>query len=192
MADNKLTTQTLAREAMGTIFTITVAHAHASTSSSADAGIELDTNDSSVRALADDVRLDLGGIGKGFALDRMAAVVTEWDIQSALLWASTSTVLAKWTKPDAFAWSVSIGPEHDRQKIMLVNSALSASGTGVQDDHIIDPRSGHPVRGRARCWAKAPSATESDALSTAFMVMSDTEIMEYCKQHPHVSSHILQ
>ncbi len=162
---------------------------------SADAGIELGKAGGTVRVLAGGGRLDLGGIGKGFALDRMAAILDEWDIQAAQLWTSTSTVLAKGvlakgTSPDGSAWSVSIGPEHARRQIPLVDAAISASGTSVRGRHIVDPRSGHRVCHRVRCWAKAPTAAEADALSTAFMVMSDTEITEYRRRHPHVSAYV--
>ena len=157
----------------------------------ADVRIKLGTADSTVRVTAVGVRLDLGGIGKGFALDRMAAILAEWDVEAALLWASTSTVLAKAAAPDGSAWSVSIGPERARRRVRLVDAAISASGTSVQGRHIVDPRSGRPVGHRARCWAKAPTATQSDALSTAFMVMSDARIVQYCERHPDVSAYAL-
>ena len=56
--------------------------------------IELGARGCTARVLAEGVQLDLGGIGKGFALDRMAALLREWDMESALLQASASTVLA--------------------------------------------------------------------------------------------------
>ena len=68
---------------------------------------------------------------------------------------------------------------------------MSASGTAVQGFHIIDPRSGQPATHRTRCWAKAPTAAEADALSTAFMVMADAEIALYCQRHPDVSAYFV-
>jgi len=155
---------------------------------SAAARIELGPAGSTVRVLVPGVRLDLGGIGKGFAIDRMATVLAEWDIEAALLWASTSTVLAVGTPPGGCAWSVWIGPEDARRSIRLVNRALSASGVSTQGHHIVDPRSGRPAARRARCWAEAPTAAEADALSTAFIVMSQTEITRYCLEHPEASA----
>ena len=85
--------------------------------------------------------------------------------------------------------SVWIGPEAARRAVSLDNAALSTSGTSVQGFHIIDPRSGRPATHRTRCWAKAPTAAEADALSTAFMVMADAEVAAYCRTHPDVSAY---
>jgi thiamine biosynthesis lipoprotein len=146
--------------------------------------IRLDPATSSVEMLASGTQLDLGAIGKGFALDRMAAILADWDLDAIMLWASTSTVLAR-GKPGQPVW---IGPEAARRLVLLDNAALSASGTAVQGLHIIDPRTGRPATHRTRCWAKAPTAAVADALSTAFMVMADAEIAAYCQRHPDVSA----
>ena len=74
---------------------------------------ELDAEDHAVRVLADGVRLDLGGIGKGFALDHMAALLADWDIESGLLAASTSTLLALQAAPGEAGWPIAFGPDHD-------------------------------------------------------------------------------
>ena len=151
--------------------------------------IALDQAASSVHVLAAGVQLDLGAIGKGFALDRMAAVLAEWDLDGIMLWASTSTVFARGKLPHVPSASVRIGPESARRSVLLDGAAMSASGTSVQGFHIIDPRSRRPARHRTRCWAKAPTAAEADALSTAFMVMTDAETAAYCQRHPHVSAY---
>jgi len=144
-----------------------------------------------VRVLADGVRLDLGGIGKGFALDRMAALLAEWDITAALLCASTSTVLALDAPPGEPGWAVHVGADQSPQRLLLANQAISSSGTTVRGDHIIAPHTGRPAEGAFRAWSIAPTAAEADALSTAFMVMGESEIREYCRRHPQVSAHFL-
>jgi len=148
--------------------------------------IALDLATSSVRMLAAGARFDLGAIGKGFALDRMAAILAEWDIDATMLWASTSTVLARGSLPHAPGQTVWLGPESARRSVPLDNAAISASGISVQGFHIIDPHTGRPAGHRTRCWAQAPTAAEADALSTAFMVMSDEEIAAYCREHPGI------
>jgi FAD:protein FMN transferase len=180
--------------------------------------------DSTVRVLSAGMRLDLGGIGKGCALDRMAAVLDDWDLDSVVLWASTSTVLAKgqelplrielagsgtvsifggagtvWA-PTGYPlaggggrrWSASAAKWDcpPWQNVLLKDAALSASGIAFQGSHIIDPRTGRAAERRSRAWAQAPTATEADALSTAFFVMSDTEIAEYARQHHEVTAYV--
>jgi FAD:protein FMN transferase len=145
-----------------------------------------------VRVLADGVRLYLGGIGKGFALDRMAGLLREWDILAAMLCASTSTVLALDGPPGEPGWPVKIGADQAPEYLCLANQAASASGTAVRGAHIVDPRTGRPAEARFRAWAVAPTAAEADALSTAFMVMGEDEIRDYCRRRPEISARLLQ
>ncbi len=145
-----------------------------------------------VRVLADGVRLDLGGIGKGFALDRMAAVLAEWEIGSALLSASTSTVLALDPPGDGRGWAVHIGTGTGGLCLDLVRRAISGSGIAVRGAHVIDPRTGRPAQSRFRAWALAPTAAEADALSTAFLVMGQPEIRDYCCRHPAVAAYLME
>jgi thiamine biosynthesis lipoprotein len=172
----------------------------------------LDEAGHTVRVLGEGVRLDLGGIGKGFALDRMAALLREWEITSALLCASTSTLLALDPPPGDEGWPVEFGSDEAPQRLHLANGAFSASGIGVKGSHIIDPRTGRPVnvtsrgcetRGRPtprtgrpaegcfRAWAAAPTGALADALSTAFLVMGEDEIRAYCRHRPEVSAYVL-
>jgi thiamine biosynthesis lipoprotein len=55
---------------------------------------------------------------------------------------------------------------------------LSGSGLAVKGRHIIDPRTGRPEVRRNRTWALAKSAAESDALSTAAMILTESELVE--------------
>ena len=143
----------------------------------------LDDKRATVEVLDAPIRLDLGGIGKGFALDRMAAMLDDWAVRSAFLCAGRSTVLACDAPPHQRGWPTTIGPSHDLRKLNLVRRAVSASGTSVRGEHIINPGSGEPPERRIRAWAVAPSAAVADALSTAFMVMSEMAIRELCGDH---------
>jgi thiamine biosynthesis lipoprotein len=154
--------------------------------------IELIEPGCAVCALADRVQLDLGAIGKGFALDRMAALLAEWDVGSALLSASTSSLLALAPPPGQEGWAIHVGPDHAPRRLLLANQAIGASGTAVRGAHIIDPRTGQPAAGKFRTWALAPTAAEADALSTAFMVMTDDEVADYCRLHPGIEAYLLK
>jgi thiamine biosynthesis lipoprotein len=66
------------------------------------------------------------------------------------------------------------------------------SGSGLQKgQHIIDPRTAQPVKGKRAAWASAPDAATADALSTAFMVMGPDEIRKYCSRHPDILAMIM-
>ena len=61
---------------------------------------------------------------------------------------------------------------------------MSGSGTAVQGEHLIDPRTGGPAGRTRRLWSFADTAADADALSTAFFVMADDAIVSFCRQHP--------
>jgi FAD:protein FMN transferase len=65
---------------------------------------------------------------------------------------------------------------------LLTHTSLSGSGTAVKGNHILDPRTGNPASRQNRTWALADSAAESDALSTACMVLSEREMEEVLAQ----------
>lgn len=135
------------------------------------------------------VHVDLGGFGKGYALDRMAELFDEWEIHSALLHGGWSSLLAMGAPSGHPGWPVSIShPEQPGcvlETIELQHAAVSGSGL-QKGQHIIDPRTGRPVRGRRAAWAFAPSAALSDALSTAFMIMRESDITQLCVNMPSV------
>ena len=137
----------------------------------------------------DDIHLDLGGIGKGYALDQMAAHLREWDIQRALLDAGGSTLLALGPPVGQDGWLVGTGTEKERP-LELAGRAFSGSGFDVQGLHIIDPRTARPATlEKTNAWAYAPNAALADALSTAFILMSKKDIRELCERHEGIDVH---
>lgn len=130
------------------------------------------------------LQLDLGAVGKGHALDRLAETLGDWDVRSACLNAGGSTALALEPPPREAGWPISIGGEHAARTFALSRAALSGSGIAVKGAHLIDPRTGRVAHRSARVWALAADAATSDALSTAFFVMSDLEIADFCASHP--------
>ena len=121
---------------------------------------------------------DLGAIGKGFALDRMAEELAEWESAPWLLVAGGSSVLAGEPPPAAPGWEATLEEGGSLRRCWLAHGALGGSGVGVKGRHILDPRSGAPAQRRARAWAHARTAAEADALSTAAMVLHEAELAE--------------
>lgn len=137
-----------------------------------------------IRCESGQLQFDLGAIGKGFALDRMAELLNEWDCPAYLLIAGGSSILAGAAPKDAVGWSCGLGDDNAQQRLFLSNASLSGSGLSVKGNHILDPRNGQTAPRQSRAWALTDAAAESDALSTACMVMNHAEISTVLAQHP--------
>ena len=147
--------------------------------------VEVDAEEFTVIPKVDDMLLDPGAIGKGYALDQAANLLREdWGMTDFLLNAGTSTLLGVGTMPEGEGWSVTAGSP---EPFWLKDEALSGTGFEVKGAHVIDPRSAKRVDiSRVIRWAVAPSATLADALSTAFMVMNRKDIDQFLKCYPTV------
>lgn len=150
----------------------------------------LDPDTHTLTSRADRLHLDLGAVGKGFALDRMADTLRDWGISSACLNAGGSSVLALEGPADVetTGWEVGLGEGRGHRTFPLRAASLSGSGTAVKGAHLIDPRTGKPALRNSRVWAFAPSAAQGDALSTAFFVMNEAEIAALCETHPQLGA----
>jgi thiamine biosynthesis lipoprotein len=134
------------------------------------------------------ITIDLGAIGKGFAIDLGLDILAEWSVENALVHGGTSTAAGVGSALDGAGWPVGIGggwPGAPRE-LKLLDRAVSGSGTEVKGQHILDPRTGGPAKGHLAAWAAHPSAAVSDALSTAFMIMGTDEVAAFCADHPDV------
>jgi len=149
--------------------------------------IELDESAHAVRVLDPVPLLDLGAVGKGYAVDRGVELLKEWGVGSALVHGGTSSVLAYGCMNNGSGWPVTVKePEYPwdlLQRVVLDDRAISGSGIR-KGMHIVNPRTGEGVSGRLAAWVSVPSAAESDAISTACMVMGLAEIERYQKRHP--------
>ncbi|UCG50238.1 MAG: FAD:protein FMN transferase [Phycisphaerales bacterium] len=156
--------------------------------------LQLDETEHTVELSVSPVQVDLGGIGKGFAVDRVAQLLREWSIKIALISGGYSSVLALEAPSGSDGWPLTLSHPANRGQILarphLCRAALS--GSGVQKGgHIISPRTGRPTSGKLAAWSGAPDAATADALSTAFMIMAPEEIRKYCSDHPDTRAMVI-
>lgn len=143
---------------------------------------ELQPDEQTIHCMSGGPEFDLGAIGKGFALDRAAALLREWDFDSFLLVAGGSSILAGDAPAGMPGWSCGLGEDNSSERYSLENASLSGSGLAVKGRHILDPRTGRPAMRQHRAWVLADTAAESDALSTACMVLSAAELADVLAQ----------
>jgi thiamine biosynthesis lipoprotein len=166
--------------------------------------LELDSQRRSVRYLRRGLEINLGSIGKGYALDRGAELLRQEGVHSGLLHGGHSSILAIGSDPtDARGWAVGIRHPWDLERrlaiLRLRDRALGTSAATFQHleyngrklGHILDPRSGWPAEGVASATAVAPTAAEADALATAFFILGVDKTRAYCTAHPDVGAMLL-
>jgi len=153
--------------------------------------LEVHPDENAVTVRADGVRVDLGGIGKGYAVDAVVELLLRWDVEAALVQGGESTVRAVGLAPEGGPWRAALrNPQSDAEPlgtVALGTRALSGSGSALHGAHIVDPRTGRPAA-RSAAWAMAPSAARADALSTAFMVMDDAQVAACCAADPQIGA----
>ena len=113
-----------------------------------------------------------------FDKDTVPDVLREWSCPAFLLIAGGSSVLAGDAPAEMAGWSCGLGDDNSPQRYWLKDCSLSGSGLAVKGQHILDPRTGSPSALRNRVWALTDTAAESDALSTACMILREPEISE--------------
>lgn len=144
--------------------------------------------------------INLGGIGKGYALDRAGQMLQEAGAGDWLIHGGHSSILARGDHNGLGGWPVGLRdplfPQRRLATLLLKDRGFSTSGSGVQFfrhggkryGHILDPRTGWPVDGMLSVTVLTPTAAEADALSTAFFVMGVEKAQEYCDNHKEVSA----
>jgi thiamine biosynthesis lipoprotein len=135
----------------------------------------LDAQHYTVRFDRPGVELDPGGIGKGYAVDRMVDVLRENGVTSGLISAGSSSIYALGTPPGAQGWKVSVRHPRDSRRtvaeVYLKNESMSTSGNyekffqanGRMYSHIMDPRTGYPAPGMLSVSVIAPTTLASEA-----------------------------
>ena len=159
--------------------------------------VELDPGSGSVRLRVPGAQLDLGAVGKGYALDRACGILEEAGLRHFLFHGGTSSIVARGCSPDGGPWLVGLAPlgvpgEPAVGPAALADTSLSVSavwGRGFREKgrhlgHVIDPRSGEPVGHSVSAAVRGPSATLTDALSTALLVLGAPFAVELPQRFP--------
>ncbi len=148
------------------------------------------------------VEINLGSIGKGYALDCALAVARELgDASNIFLHGGHSSLLAQGDGgPDRLGWAIGLtdprNPTVRRATVHLRNRAMATSAATQQHfihegrtlGHLLDPRSGWPAEGMLSATATAPIAAEADALATAFFILGIEKTRAFCEAHPEVGA----
>jgi FAD:protein FMN transferase len=146
------------------------------------------------------VELDLGGIAKGYAVDRVIAILRREHVRAALVSAGGSSTFALGAPPGEPGWEVELEDPLDPSKLALTvrlrDRCLSVAGRagrffeqgGVIYSHIMDPRTGRPVQGRLSVAVLSDSATAGDALDDAFFVQGVEMSRAYLARLPHTEA----
>lgn len=162
--------------------------------------VRFNEDDSTVFFDRKGVEIDLGGIGKGYAVDRAVEVLESCRVEAALVNSGTSTIYAIGYPPGQEAWHIGIRDPSDEERAIAVvglkDGSLSTSGApekvfeiaGKSYSHILDPRTGFPVEGMVSATVVARSGADTDALATSFFVLGPEGAKEYCKAHEEVKA----
>ena len=161
----------------------------------AEPPLRLDESRHTVQLVADTAGIDLGGIGKGYAVDRMADLLQDWNVTPVLIHGGMSSVLAVEAPEGEKGWPLTLshpqGKDQALSKIFLKDRAVSGSGIR-KGRHIIDTATGQPQENRLAAWALAKDGVTSDALSTSFMIMTVEEIQAFCAAHQDIQALIVK
>jgi thiamine biosynthesis lipoprotein len=153
--------------------------------------IRFDSAARTVQFQAEGMSIDLGGFGKGFALEHLARGLRAQGVERAFLSFGESSITVLGSHPHGPAWPVGITnlfrPSETVHTFQLKDASLSSSGTAPFNrmagtralesvlGQIIDPRSGRPIPGYRTMSVAAPSGIEAEVLSTALLVTPERE-----------------
>ncbi len=156
---------------------------------------EINESEHTITVLSENLNIDLGGIGKGYALDKVCDLLLEWDIENAFIHGGGSSVKSIGSLNKFNGWPITLSnpnnPQQTLADILVKDFSISASGI-KKGDHIFDPVLGKPITKRKAAWAITNSAALSDALSTAFMIMDIDSILELGKNNNDIGALIIE
>ncbi len=158
--------------------------------------VVLDAADSTVRFVRPGVELDLGGIGKGYAVDRMVTMLKENGISIALVNGGGSSIYGLGAPPSQQrGWEINIRDPNSPSKVVaevyLKNESISTSGSsekffmaeGRLYSHIMNPRTGYPGEGILEISVIAPKAVDSEAWTKPYFILGRQWAIQHKPKH---------
>jgi thiamine biosynthesis lipoprotein len=145
--------------------------------------IILDPKEKTIRFARKGIEMDPGGIGKGYAVDRMVEILKANGIGSALITAGGSSIYALGAPPGEKGWRLKIrnpkNHEETVQEVVLRDQSMSTSGNyekfvkygGKIYSHIMDPRAGYPAQGTLSVSVIAPRTIDSEAWTKPYFIL---------------------
>ena len=155
--------------------------------------IQLDAAHQTVRFAKKGVELDPGGIGKGYAVDRIAQILKDNGIQHGLVSGGGSSIYAIGAPPGEKGWKIDIknpkNPEESVDSVYLKDESMSTSGNyekffyaeGTLYSHIMDPRTGYPSQGMLSTSVIAPRTLDSEAWCKPYYILG----RQWAAKHKH-------
>ncbi len=159
--------------------------------------LKLDSQNRTATLLAPNMKLDLGGIAKGFAADEAMRILKKHGINRAMVAASGDIALGE-SPPRERGWKIGVaamdsGTNQTSQVLFLRNCGVSTSGDaeqfveigGVRYSHIVNPKTGLGLTERVQATVIAPNATRSDSFATAVCVLGAQRGLRYVESQPN-------
>jgi len=161
--------------------------------------LKLNSSRHTVRFDTIGVELDLGGIAKGYAVDRAVEILRSAGVTAALVSSGMSSIYALGSPPQERGWTVTLRDPYDAHKaadvLHLENYSLSTSGSyerffkigGKTYCHIMDPHTGRPVEGMLSTAVLASTTLQSEALSKPFFIWGPARSRPYLATHANLA-----
>jgi thiamine biosynthesis lipoprotein len=154
------------------------------------ANLLLDPVAQTATRLCESTRLDTGGIGKGWALERASSLLRDAGLTNAFLHGGTSSSLAMGAGPRGQGWNILLPKK--AEPVPLRDGALSVSSSFprfASGSHIVNPRTGNPVKRSLTVAVLHQDGIVAEAISTALVVLGPQGIGQVRRRFPSATIH---
>jgi len=165
--------------------------------------VRLDVDSRTVQLLKPEMRLDLGGIAKGYAADQAIGVLRKFSANRAMIDAGGDIVLAD-PPPGKTGWRIALAPLEPRgppsKVLLLANVAVATSGdawqyveiAGRRYSHIVDPRTGLGLTDHSSVTVVAPDGVTADGLASAVSILGPQKGLKLIEATPGAAAYIIR